>query len=463
MTSLNDWTNNLNRIWQRVRGSLPGLRSANDPTATEAPPADEHHLLRAAATLRELLDDSAIPAEVRAALESDYQQVEAMRDKLEHGDLHIAAFGRVSTGKSSLLNALIGEQRFTVSPLHGETRNTGIESWRECTAGGVHLIDTPGIDELHGEQRELAAFEAAQRCDLVLFVTDSDLTDTEVGAMRQLAERDRPVILVLNKADRYSSKDVDILLSALREHARDIVSPMNVVAVSADPRGQTVIRIGPDGSETESLQERPVEISALTDRIWDILENEGKTLAALNAALFAGRLSDEIAGRITQVRKELAERVTRTYSLAKGVAVAVNPVPVADLLAAAGIDVALVSHLSRIYGLPMGRRESGQLLATIVVQLAALMGAVWGVHLVSAALKTATGGLSVAVTAGAQGALAYYATFLVGRAAEQYLRRGKSWGDDGPKRVVEEILESVDRDSILMQARADILERMRKD
>ena len=111
----------------------------------------------------------------------------------------------------------------------------------------------------------------------------------------------------------------------------------------------------------------------------------------------------------------------------------------------------------------MGRRESGTLLATIIAQLAALMGAVWGVHLVSTALKTLSAGFSVTVTAGAQGALAYYATYLVGRAAEQYFRRGKSWGDDGPKRVVEEILADVDRDSILIQARGDILGRVRKD
>ena len=89
------------------------------------------------------------------------------------------------------------------------------------------------------------------------------------------------------------------------------------------------------------------------------------------------------------------------------------------------------------------------------------MGAVWGVHLVSAALKTVSAGFSVALTAGAQGALAYYATYLVGRAAEQYLRRGKSWGERGPKQVVEAILDDIDRDSILAQAREDILARIR--
>jgi GTP-binding protein Era len=110
----------------------------------------------------------------------------------------------------------------------------------------------------------------------------------------------------------------------------------------------------------------------------------------------------------------------------------------------------------------MTRSEAGKLLATIAAQLAALMGAIWGVHLVASALKGASAGLSTLVTAGAQGALAWYATTLVARAAERYLAAGKSWGEQGPKRVVQEIVDSLDRDSILREARAEILARLKR-
>jgi uncharacterized protein (DUF697 family) len=143
------------------------------------------------------------------------------------------------------------------------------------------------------------------------------------------------------------------------------------------------------------------------------------------------------------------------------VAVALNPVPVADLLAAAALDVALVVHLSKVYGLPMTRAEATGLLGTVVAQLAALMGAIWGVHLVASALKGLSAGLSTALTAAAQGALAWYATLLVARAAERYLAQGKSWGPLGPKRVVQDIVASLDRDSVLREARAEILRRLK--
>jgi predicted GTPase len=121
------------------------------------------HLGLARESLRELVQDSRLPAGVRESLAHDYDAVQAMLDKIEHGHLHLSVFGRVSTGKSSLLNALIGEERFSVSPIHGETRFSSMQAWNEVEAGGVFLIDTPGLDEAGGEDREALAKEVAGR------------------------------------------------------------------------------------------------------------------------------------------------------------------------------------------------------------------------------------------------------------------------------------------------------------
>ncbi|MGA9422626.1 MAG: YcjF family protein, partial [Rhodanobacteraceae bacterium] len=217
-----------------------------------------------------------------------------------------------------------------------------------------------------------------------------------------------------------------------------------------------------NGREHEEAIPRKPDIDALRERLVAVLEREGRTLAALNASLFAGRLTDQVAARIAAARRDLASKVIHEYCLAKGIAVALNPIPVADLLAAAALDAALVMHLGRVYGLPLTRSEAGTLIAVISAQLAALMGAIWGVHLVASALKGMSAGLSTVVTAGAQGALAWYATEIVGRAAEKYLIAGKSWGDKGAKRVVSEIVESLDRNSILREARSEILARLRR-
>jgi GTPase len=442
-----------------VSGALPEWPWKKSQAATEP---DDDHLELARESLRELVNDQRLPASVRDSLAQDYAAVQSMLEKLEHGHVHLAAIGRVSTGKSSLLNALIGAELFAVSPLHGETRQSSMEAWREIEAGGVYLLDTPGLDEAGGEDREALAVEVAQRSDLVLFVVDGDITDTELAALKALLGKGRPVILVLNKKDLYTAPELERLLATLRQRTAGLVDPAHVVAVAAAPRPQLVVEPGDDGVEHTRERTRAPDVEALRLLLWDILAAEGKTLAALNASLFAADLSDQVGRRILAARRELGDKLVRTYCVAKGIAVALNPVPIADLFAAAFIDVGMLVHLSRVYGLPLSRREAGSLVAVIAAESAAITATVWAIHLGSSVLKLGTGGLSTFATAAAQGGIAWYSTLIVGRVAAEYLARGKSWGESGPKRIVQGILDSLDRDSVLREARHEIRARLKR-
>jgi len=421
----------------------------------------DQHIDLARESLMKLLDDDRIPKAVRVKLQSEYKEVNQLLDKLENGHLHVAVFGRVSVGKSSVLNALIGREVFSTSILHGETKKTSIESWQEHQDGGVYLLDTPGINEIDGEEREEMAHEVVRRSDLVLFVIDSDLTDIEMSALKIVADGTRPVILVVNKADQYSEQDQLSLRQIIRKRVKTIIAPENIVFVAAQPAQQRVIYVDDEGNEQESVRSKPIDIVNLKSRLWDILESEGKTLSALNASIFAGDLSEKLGSALLEARHEAAEKVIKIYCISKGVAVAVNPIPVADLVAAAAVDVSMIIHLSRLYALPMSKTEAGSLIKTIAAQMIVLYGTVWAVNFISSALKLGTGGLSTLITAAAQGAIAYYSTLVVGQVAERYLARGKSWGDAGPKFVVSEILDDLDRDSVVSEAREEILAYIR--
>jgi GTPase SAR1 family protein len=446
-------------IWKRAFAALPRWRwtkNATDKVVDEG----AGHLSLARESLRDLINDSRLPDGIRESLAHDYDAVQAMLDKLEHGHLHLSALGRVSTGKSSLLNALIGAERFSVSPVHGETKFSEIEAWDEKQVGGVFLIDTPGLDEAGGEDRESLAKEVAGRSDLVIFVVDGDITDTELDALKVAISEGRPILLALNKSDLYTRAECDSLLQSIRTKTTGIIDPQHVIAVAAQPRPQVVIEVDDSGIEHELQRSREPDIAALKLKLWDILEAEGKTLAALNASLFASDLSDQVGQRILMARRELGEKLVRTYCVAKGIAVAFNPIPVADLFAAAFIDVGMVVHLSKVYDLPLNQKEAGSIVKVIMAESAALMGSVWALHFVSSALKVGTIGLSTILTAGAQGAIAYYSTYLVGQAAAKYLAKGKSWGEGGPKLVVKHILDSLDRDTVLRDAKREIQMRL---
>jgi small GTP-binding protein len=446
-------------IWNRVRA---GLRKWRSPTAT-ATTTPEQHLLEANRNLRELVEDTAIPAAVRAELSEEFEEIQAISEKLRNNEIHIAAFGRVGVGKSSLLNALLQRDAFSTSPLHGETTAEGRAPWRTQRDGNVVLLDTPGIDEVRGAERERLARRVARRADIILMVCEADLTDAELRALEALCGPHRTVLLVLNKADRYTVAERDLLLQRLRERCAHLLPPHRVLAAAADPRPETLVSVAADGRETERQRPRPPDVAALKTALWERVEDEGLALAALNAALFASELDEQVATRIVAARKAAADRIIRNYCTGKGLLVAVNPVPVTDLLAAAGGDVAMVLHLGEIYGFRLSRREASKLLLTISAQMLALMSAYWGMNLVSSALKTASAGLSTALTAASQGALAWYATYLTGRMAQSWFARGKSWGRGGPRETARAILESLDRDALLRTARDDLYARLRRN
>ncbi len=439
-----------------MRNWWPSRKKTAEFTVAE----QDQYRLAAGLNLQTLLEDSNIPAAVRAELDGEFRHIEELARKLREQEIHIAVFGRVGVGKSSLLNALLGQARFSTSALHGETKHEHRADWQELEAGHVILVDTPGIDELDGQQREKLALEISERADIVLMVCDADLTQLELTALASLAKRGRTLVLVLNKADRYTEAEQQQLLERLRERTDGLIPQGNVVACSSDPRPETVVLQAADGSETEQLRAREPEVDDLRALLWQVLEKDGKTLAALNASLFTFELDQKIASRIVTVRKNLADALIRKYCLVKGLAVAVNPVPVADLLAAAGTDIAMIIHLGEIYGFRLDKREASRLLLTISAQWLALMGAYWGMNLVSSALKTVSVGMSTVLTASAQGALAWYATYLTGRMAQDWFSRGKSWGAAGPRQVARELLASLDRNEIIASSMQEIRKRM---
>lgn len=390
----------------------------------------------------------------------DYANIQRLIDKLEQEQIHIVAFGKVSTGKSSLLNAISGQAHFQVSPLHGETKHTSHLDWPSYEQQSVVLIDTPGTDEYDGEAREVMAQQAAKQADVILFVVDGDLSESQKQQLEIIAQPNKPLIVVLNKADLYTHDEIERIKAAIDSKTQHINK--RIVAVSADPRVRTLIVELPDGSRQEKTETPPAHIDELKQLIWELLDKEGKTITALNASIFAGEVSEDVAKKIIEVRKSAGQKIIRTYCMAKGVGVAFNPIPVADLLLAAGLDVAMIRQLSKLYGLSLGKVEATKLTTTIMAQLAVLMGAVWGVNLLSSAMKTISAGLSTTLTATAQGSLAYYATYLVGQIAEYYFIQGNSWGKDGPKTVAKKIVKNLDRNSILLEAREQILQALNR-
>ena len=117
--------------------------------------------------------------------------------------LHIALFGRRNSGKSSLINALTGQDIALVSNIPGTTTDPVSKAMELHGIGPCVIIDTPGFDDegILGEMRIERTLKAIERTDIaLLFCEDNDLR-IETEWKKQLEAKNIPVILILNKAD----------------------------------------------------------------------------------------------------------------------------------------------------------------------------------------------------------------------------------------------------------------------
>ena len=117
--------------------------------------------------------------------------------------LHVALFGRRNSGKSSLINALTGQDTALVSDIPGTTTDTVSKAMEIQGIGPCLFIDTPGFDDEGelGEMRIIRTLKAIERTDIALLLCEDEAHEEEKKWMKQLEEKNIPVILLLNKAD----------------------------------------------------------------------------------------------------------------------------------------------------------------------------------------------------------------------------------------------------------------------
>jgi GTPase len=426
----------------------------------------------------------------KAGLETEIADLETILSKLERMVVQIAAFGMVGRGKSSLLNALVGQPVFETGPLHGVTRDSQTVSWSfteeavgdteralRVTLPGlgqskVELIDTPGLDEVDGETRAALAQQIAKQADLILFVISGDMTKVEHEALSQLREAGKPILLVFNKVDQYPEADRMAIYQKIRdERVKELLSPNEIVMAAASPLVRMAV-LRPDGSKGLQLSPGKPKTEALKLKILEILHNEGKALVALNSMIYADNINEQLVQRKLIIRENAANQLIWRVVITKATAIALNPVTVVDILSGAVIDVALVLGLSKIYGIPMTETGAVKLLQRIALSMGGITVSELLANLGLSGLKTllsistpATGGaafvpyVTVALT---QAGVAGVSSYGIGQVTKAYLANGATWGAEGPKAVINRILANLDETSILNRIKEELQQKVRR-
>lgn len=430
---------------------------------------------QAKVALQDLVDRVDLNDLERSGLEQSIAGLTSMLDKLDQSVIHIAAFGMVGRGKSSLLNALLGRNAFQTGAIHGITQTEQIADWETLRthnpSSHIQLIDTPGIDEVQGEERSALAQMVAARSDLLLFVVSGDITQVEHQALSALRDVGKPIILVFNKIDQYPDADRQSIYEKIRDdRVKTLLSPDEIVMASASPLIPIANRT-PDGRLNVTLTPGPSQVTDLKLKILEILDREGKALVALNSMLYADEVNEQIVHRKLKIRNRGADRVIWNGVIAKSLAVALNPITVLDIVSSAAIDIALIVSLSKLYGIAMTEKGALGLLKTIALAMGGITAGELLATLGLGTLKSilgvavpATGGLSLAPyisVAVTQAGVAGVSTYGIGQVAKTYFANGATWGDAGPKAVVTRILDSLDEDSILSRIKEELRGKLR--
>ena len=265
--------------------------------------------------------------------------------------VHLCFFGEVSAGKSSLIKALVPEANVLVDVVGGSTDDVRHYRWRDGSGAEILLTDVPGIGGLDDKLTQVAIDEA-RRANLVLFVCDSDLTRSELASIASLLEFDKPLVIVLNKSDRFSAEEQAALMQRMLERIDDIGGKMDrdhVVAVSAGGEIDVIER-KLDGGETSSRRTRPADIGVLVVAINRLLADDGESLDVRRERAVFRMAAARLAEAEGEYRLQLSEQVIRS-STRKAIIGAMAAIsPGTDILIQGYIGTTMTQELCKLYG-----------------------------------------------------------------------------------------------------------------
>lgn len=438
----------INKYTRRKSGRKPGKRRANRDRVSipeEKTQVAAQNLQALRQQVGQIQDKIA-----QKALLGRSRQIEA---DLQRGEVKVVIFGTGSAGKTSLVNALVGEIVGETNPIMGTTTQGQTYSLKLRGVGReILIIDTPGILEvgIAGTEREKVAKQLATEADLLVFTVDNDLRQSEYEPLKTLAEIGKRSLLVFNKTDLYTDEDREMILGRLQERVKSFIAPGDVTAICANPQ--------PVQLTTGEIIDPPVDILPLIKRLVAVLRAEGEDLIADNILLQSHRLGEEARTIIENQRRRESDKIIDRYQWISAGVIAVTPVPVVDMLATAAVNAQMVIEIGRIYNIELDFEQGKELalsLGKTLVSLGVVKGAV-DILAKALQLNFATYIVGKAI----QAVSAAYLTRIAGKSFIEYFRRNLDWGDGGITEVVQQQFQLSRRDEFVKSFVQDAISKV---
>jgi len=286
-----------------------------------------------------------------------YHEIDLLQKRKKAGTFHVALFGDVSTGKSSIIKALLPDTQIKISVCGGTTQEIKEYTWTSTSGEQFILTDLPGRNEVRGIL-DLLAEEEAIRAQIVIYVTDSDLTRTQFNDIQQLKDFGKPLLVALNKSDRFSEKEKELFQKRFNKQFPD--QSIQLVFVQSGGK-EEVLKIFPDGHEETLIRDRKADVSNLSH----ILQEEIKTQSEILEKMRDASVYKLVKQKLNQAK--LIFRQTKTKSIIKnstlkavgGALAAISPG--SDLVIQGALGTLMVKRLCTLYDVPIHQLKGNKL------------------------------------------------------------------------------------------------------
>ncbi len=330
--------------------------------------------------------------------------------RLKEKKIRIGAYGKSGVGKSSVLNSLLKKDIFKTDIINGTTREIQAEELniKDQTLNSIELLDSPGFDFCDIKFPD-KVYSFINHSDIILFIVSGDLNRNELSEISSFIKDGKKIILTLNKIDLFNKIELKEIIESIKlKLPKDLNIPIII-------------------NHENNLK----------NYIAKIIKQHGEIFLTLNSLQSADKLFLQIKEQRLKKRQKLAQSTIGKFSTIKASTVALNPFILFDIAGSFALDTALISELSKIYGLNLKGESTRKIFKNISINNLFLGVTQVGVNtsfnlLRKAILFTApfTNGISLlpyGPIAIIQAAIAIYSTKILGKlAAKEIFKRSKA-------------------------------------
>ena len=244
--------------------------------------------------------------------------------RLKEKKLRIGIYGKAGVGKSYILNLLLNKKEFKTDVINGSTKNIERKEWslKLKNLKTIELIDSPGFDFYDIKDPE-HIFSQINDSELIIFTISGDINRNEMSQINSFISNGKKIILVLNKIEIWNTNDLKNILKNIKlKLPQDINIPIIFNSSNNIKKDITIF-----------------------------LNRYGESLLTFNSIQLADKLFIKIKEQRLKKRQREAQSIIGKFATIKASGVALNPLILLDMAGGFALDTALVSELSKVYGL----------------------------------------------------------------------------------------------------------------